>query len=75
MTAGRQGLHDWTRDHFPLEMLSPRFPEMSAPPLIETGIRMRGEERFLRDVFGEKFEVYAKSVPALFPGISRLSRK
>ena len=43
--------------------------------LIGTGIRIRAEERLLREAFREKFEVYAKSVPAIVPGIFRQSRR
>ena len=32
-------------------------------------IRVRSEERLLRAEFGEMFEAYARSVPAVFPGI------
>jgi protein-S-isoprenylcysteine O-methyltransferase Ste14 len=30
-------------------------------------IRVRGEERLLREAFGEEYEAYARRVPALFP--------
>ena len=34
-----------------------------------TYIRIRSEERLLREAFGSEFEAYARKVPALFPGI------
>ncbi len=34
-----------------------------------TYIRIRSEERLLREAFGAEFEAYARSVPALFPGV------
>ena len=34
-----------------------------------TYIRIRSEERLLRQAFGSEFEAYARSVPALIPGI------
>ena len=34
-----------------------------------TYIRIRSEERLLRQAFGSEFEEYAKNVPALIPGI------
>lgn len=34
-----------------------------------TGIRVRSEERLLREAFGSEFEAYARQVPALIPGI------
>jgi protein-S-isoprenylcysteine O-methyltransferase Ste14 len=34
-----------------------------------THIRIRSEERLLRQAFGSEFEAYARRVPALFPGI------
>lgn len=37
--------------------------------LIGTAIRIRSEERLLRQAFGEKFEEYAQRVWALIPGI------
>jgi len=35
--------------------------------LIGTSIRIRSEEKLLRESFGEEFEAYARRVPALFP--------
>jgi protein-S-isoprenylcysteine O-methyltransferase Ste14 len=35
--------------------------------LLGTSIRVRIEERLLREFFGEQFEEYARRVPALFP--------
>lgn len=35
--------------------------------LLGTTIRVRREERLLRETFGEEFELYAQRVPALFP--------
>lgn len=35
--------------------------------LVGTEIRIRTEEKLLREAFGEKFEEYARNVPALFP--------
>jgi len=35
--------------------------------LIGTSIRIRVEERLLREVFGERFEGYIRSVPAIIP--------
>ena len=37
--------------------------------LIGTEIRIRAEERLLREAFGEKFDAYARRVPAFFPRI------
>jgi protein-S-isoprenylcysteine O-methyltransferase Ste14 len=37
--------------------------------LIGTSIRIRIEERLLRETFGSEFETYARSVPALVPGL------
>jgi protein-S-isoprenylcysteine O-methyltransferase Ste14 len=34
-----------------------------------TYIRVRTEERLLREAFGSEFEKYARQVPALIPGI------
>jgi protein-S-isoprenylcysteine O-methyltransferase Ste14 len=34
-----------------------------------TYIRIRSEERLLRQAFGSEFEEYARKVPALIPGI------
>jgi protein-S-isoprenylcysteine O-methyltransferase Ste14 len=34
-----------------------------------TMIRVRSEEKLLRETFGEEFEAYAKRVPALIPGL------
>ncbi|MGA7850857.1 MAG: isoprenylcysteine carboxylmethyltransferase family protein [Terriglobales bacterium] len=34
-----------------------------------TYIRIRSEERLLREAFGAEFEEYARNVPALIPGI------
>jgi protein-S-isoprenylcysteine O-methyltransferase Ste14 len=34
-----------------------------------TYIRIRSEERLLREAFGSEFEEYARTVPALVPGI------
>lgn len=36
---------------------------------IGTTIRIRSEERLLRDAFGSEFETYARRVPALLPGV------
>ncbi|MEP6921567.1 MAG: isoprenylcysteine carboxylmethyltransferase family protein [bacterium] len=36
---------------------------------IGTVIRIRSEERLLREIFGSEFEVYSRSVPALVPGV------
>jgi protein-S-isoprenylcysteine O-methyltransferase Ste14 len=36
---------------------------------IGTVIRVRSEEKLLREAFGEEFEDYARRVPALLPGI------
>ena len=36
---------------------------------IGTTIRVRSEERLLREAFGEQFENYARSVPAIVPGL------
>ena len=35
-----------------------------------TYIRVRSEERLLREAFGSEFEAYARKVPALIPGIN-----
>jgi len=32
-------------------------------------IRVKSEERLLRDAFGEQFEIYAKRVRAIVPGV------
>ena len=37
--------------------------------LIGTVIRIRSEERLLREAFGPEFEAYARSAPALVPGL------
>lgn len=37
--------------------------------LIGTSIRIRIEERLLRETFGSEFETYVRSVPALVPGL------
>lgn len=37
--------------------------------LLGTWIRVRGEERLLREAFGSEFEDYARRVPAMIPGI------
>lgn len=34
-----------------------------------TSIRVRSEERLLREAFGAEFEAYARKVPALIPGV------
>jgi protein-S-isoprenylcysteine O-methyltransferase Ste14 len=36
---------------------------------VGTWIRVRCEERLLREAFGSEFEAYARNVPALIPGI------
>jgi protein-S-isoprenylcysteine O-methyltransferase Ste14 len=36
---------------------------------VGTWIRVRSEERLLREAFGSEFEAYARKVPALIPGI------
>jgi protein-S-isoprenylcysteine O-methyltransferase Ste14 len=36
---------------------------------VGTVIRVRSEEKLLRGAFGEKFEAYARRVPAIFPGL------
>jgi protein-S-isoprenylcysteine O-methyltransferase Ste14 len=36
---------------------------------VGTWIRIRSEERLLREAFGSEFEAYARNVPALIPGI------
>lgn len=37
--------------------------------VIGTVIRIRSEERLLREVLGQEFESYARSAPALVPGL------
>ena len=37
--------------------------------LVGTLIRIRSEERLLRETFGAEFEAYSQSVPALLPGL------
>lgn len=37
--------------------------------IVGTSIRIRSEERLLREAFGSEFEAYARRVPALIPGI------
>lgn len=37
--------------------------------IVGTSIRIRSEERLLRDTFGSEFERYARRVPALLPGV------
>jgi protein-S-isoprenylcysteine O-methyltransferase Ste14 len=37
--------------------------------VVGTLIRVRVEERLLREAFGSEFEAYARNVPALIPGI------
>jgi len=34
-----------------------------------TYIRIRSEERLLREAFGSRFEEYTRKVPALIPGV------
>jgi protein-S-isoprenylcysteine O-methyltransferase Ste14 len=34
-----------------------------------TYIRIRSEERLLREAFGSEFEAYARRVPAFIPGV------
>jgi protein-S-isoprenylcysteine O-methyltransferase Ste14 len=36
---------------------------------IGTTIRVRSEEKLLREAFGEKFEAYARKVRAIVPGL------
>jgi protein-S-isoprenylcysteine O-methyltransferase Ste14 len=36
---------------------------------VGTIIRVRSEEKLLREAFGEQFENYARKVPALVPGL------
>jgi protein-S-isoprenylcysteine O-methyltransferase Ste14 len=36
---------------------------------VGTVIRIRSEEKLLRGAFGEKFEAYARRVPAILPGL------
>ncbi len=36
---------------------------------VGTGVRVRSEERLLREAFGSEFEEYARRVPAVIPGI------
>jgi protein-S-isoprenylcysteine O-methyltransferase Ste14 len=38
---------------------------------IGAAIRIRSEEKLLRDTFGQEFEAYARRVPAVFPGLHR----
>jgi protein-S-isoprenylcysteine O-methyltransferase Ste14 len=37
--------------------------------LVGTLIRVRSEERLLRDTFGGEFDAYKRRVPALIPGL------
>jgi len=37
--------------------------------LIGNALRIRSEEKLLREAFGAKFEEYARRVPAFFPHI------
>jgi hypothetical protein len=37
--------------------------------LIGNWIRIRAEERLLRETFGGAFEEYSRKVPAFFPGV------
>jgi protein-S-isoprenylcysteine O-methyltransferase Ste14 len=48
-----------------------RIPLLAASVLfpVGTSIRIRTEERLLREAFGSQFEAYAHNVPALIPGI------
>ena len=48
-----------------------RIPLLLAMMLFIAGtyIRVRSEERLLRQAFGSEFEEYARKVPALIPGI------
>ncbi|HKM85906.1 MAG TPA: isoprenylcysteine carboxylmethyltransferase family protein [Terriglobales bacterium] len=48
-----------------------RIPLLAAIVLFAVGtwIRIRSEERLLREAFGSQFEAYARKVPALIPGI------
>jgi protein-S-isoprenylcysteine O-methyltransferase Ste14 len=42
--------------------------------LIGNQIRIRAEEKLLRETFGAKFEDYAQRVPAFWPGFGRMKR-
>jgi protein-S-isoprenylcysteine O-methyltransferase Ste14 len=37
--------------------------------VIGTSIRIRSEERLLRDAFGPEYEAYARRVPGFIPGV------
>jgi protein-S-isoprenylcysteine O-methyltransferase Ste14 len=37
--------------------------------IVGTAIRIRSEEKLLREAFGVQFEAYARRIPAFFPGI------
>src|ERR1035441_9877705 len=52
-------------------VLAQWFPLLIAIVLFIAGtsIRIRSEERVLREAFGSEFEEYARKVPALIPGI------
>jgi protein-S-isoprenylcysteine O-methyltransferase Ste14 len=51
--------------------VTPRIPLLLAILLFVVGtyIRIRSEEQLLRQAFGAEFEDYARTVPALIPGI------
>jgi len=51
--------------------VTPWIPLLVAIVLFAVGtwIRVRSEERLLREAFGSEFEAYARKVPALIPGI------
>jgi protein-S-isoprenylcysteine O-methyltransferase Ste14 len=54
-----------------------RIPLLVAVVLFTAGtyIRIRSEERLLRQAFGSEFEEYARRVPALIPGMSGFNRR
>jgi protein-S-isoprenylcysteine O-methyltransferase Ste14 len=37
--------------------------------IIGTVIRVRSEEKLLREAFGQEFDNYSRSVPAIVPGL------
>ena len=45
------------------------LPAALAVFFVGTVIRIRSEEKLLREAFGEQFEKYARSVPAILPGV------
>ena len=57
----------WLRDL--LLVIGPRYLAALVVFFVGTTIRVRSEEKLLREAFGEQFEKYAQRVPAILPGL------